>query len=344
MVQLKFDQKVCASCRSADCLLKCQYMRFSGHKEAHGEMMKVMKGKDSRVLTECVTCYACEEYCTRGNHPFYLISEKREEKGMFTAPRPITTQWKNMTSMQGKYLVGNVKDTALSCCYLPELGQLGTGEIFKDVASAQVFGAEFMCPAVHSHFARMSVIKERLPMVIENYRKLGVKEVICMHDECYGTLTSIASAYGIEVPFTPIYYLDFVLQRMKELKDRIKPLGITVAYQRSCSNRLIPDKLPVVKKIFQLIGVKVPKRKYQGENALCCAEIFRSVSGYRLADDVQKRNIDDMLAAGAEYCVFNCPACQTSLSEKVTRRGLKPVHIIDLCKMAIGEKEREAVS
>jgi len=100
----------------------------------------------------------------------------------------------------------------------------------------------------------------------------------------------------------------------------------------------------VVKKIFQLIGVKVPKRKYQGENALCCAEIFRSVSGYRLADDVQKRNIDDMLAAGAEYCVFNCPACQTSLSEKVTRRGLKPVHIIDLCKMAIGEKEREAVS
>ena len=163
--------------------------------------MKVMKGKDSRVLTECVTCYACEEYCTRGNHPFYLISEKREEKGMFTAPRPITTQWKNMTSMQGKYLVGNLKDTALSCCYLPELGQLGTGEIFKDVASAQVFGAEFMCPAVHSHFARMSVIKERLPMVIENYRKLGVKEVICMHDECYGTLTSIASAYGIEVLF-----------------------------------------------------------------------------------------------------------------------------------------------
>ena len=60
----------------------------------------------------------------------------------------------------------------------------------------------------------------------------------------------------------------------------------------------------------------------------------------KLADDVQKRNIDDMLDAGAEYCVFNCPACQSSLSEKVAKRGLKPVHIIDLCKMAIGEKER----
>ena len=80
MYQLKFNEKVCATCPSADCLLKCQYMTFTGHKEAHGEMMKVVKGKDSRVLHECVTCYACEEYCTRGNHPFYLISEKREKK------------------------------------------------------------------------------------------------------------------------------------------------------------------------------------------------------------------------------------------------------------------------
>ncbi len=117
MYALKFKEKVCATCPSADCLLKCQYMSFSGHKEAHAEMMKVVRGKDSRVLHECATCYACEEYCKRGNHPFYLISERREEKGMFTAPRPITNQWINMTRMQGKYMVGEVKDKALSCCY-----------------------------------------------------------------------------------------------------------------------------------------------------------------------------------------------------------------------------------
>jgi hypothetical protein len=27
-----------------------------------------------------------------------------------------------------------------------------------------------------------------------------------------------------------------------------------------------------------------------------------------------------------------------ALSEKVSKRGIKPIHIIDLCKMAIGEK------
>ncbi len=80
----------------------------------------------------------------------------------------------------------------------------------------------------------------------------------------------------------------FLLERMKELKDRIKPLNIKAAYQRPCSNSLIPDKLPLVKKILNLIGVKLPKRIYQDENCLCCGEILRSVSGYKLADDVQK--------------------------------------------------------
>lgn len=65
MVSLKFDENVCAPCPSPDCLLKCQYMKFDGN-EAQEEMMKVVKGKDSRVLHDCVTCYACEEYCRRG--------------------------------------------------------------------------------------------------------------------------------------------------------------------------------------------------------------------------------------------------------------------------------------
>lgn len=341
MYALNFKEKVCASCPSADCLLKCQYMSFTGHDEAQAEMLKVVRGEDSRIFQDCVTCYACEEYCQRGNHPFYLISERREEKGLLTAPRPITNQWINMTQMQGKPMVGAVKDKALSCCFIPSLGELGIGEIFKDISAAMVFGAEFMCPAVHTHFARMSVIKERLPLVIDNFVKLGAKEVICLHDECYGTYTSIAPAYGIEVPFKPVYYMDFLLERLEDLKDRIRPLNIKAAYQRPCSNRLIPKKHQLVKKILDIIGVELPDRKYQGENALCCAEIFRAVSGYRLANDVQQRNIEDMLDVGAEYCVFNCPACQTSLSEKVSKKGLKPIHIIDLCKMAIGEKGKE---
>jgi hypothetical protein len=52
MYALKWKEKVCATCPSADCLLKCQYMSFGDHEEAHGEMMKVCRGEDSRVLQE----------------------------------------------------------------------------------------------------------------------------------------------------------------------------------------------------------------------------------------------------------------------------------------------------
>ncbi len=344
MTELQFNENVCAACPTTDCMMKCQYITFGGRDEAHAEMMKVIRGEDSRILHECVTCYACEEYCRRGNHPYLLIQERREEKGILSAPRAITGQWINMTRMQGKFLVGQIKDRALSCCYLPELLGLANGEIFKDVQQAVVFGAEFMCPAVHSHFAKMSVVRERLPIVIDNFRRLSVKEVIFLHDECFGTFTVIAPAYGLDVPFTPIYYMDFLLQRLTELKNRIKPLNIRVAYQRPCSNRLIPDKLPLVKKILDMIGAELVDRTYQGENALCCGEVFKATSGYQLFRDVRNRNINDMLAARAGYCVFNCPACQVSLSEQVAKMGLKPIHLIDLCKIAIGEKQMEVAA
>jgi hypothetical protein len=55
MVSLKFNENVFSTCPSPDCLLKCQYMEFDKN-EAHEEMMKIVKGQDSRVLHDCVTC------------------------------------------------------------------------------------------------------------------------------------------------------------------------------------------------------------------------------------------------------------------------------------------------
>jgi hypothetical protein len=46
-----------------------------------------------------------------------------------------------------------------------------------------------------------------------------------------------------------------------------------------------------------------------------------------------------MMKFGAEYCVFNCPACWDSLAHKVVKQDIKPIHMIDLCKLAIGEEQ-----
>lgn len=337
MVELKFDKTKCTNCKAVSCLVKCQYINLD-KKRAKEEWQKVIDGDDSVILDACTTCYACEEYCPVGNHPFYLIVERQEQKGMLTAPRPITQQWINMAQPTGRFKVGKIKEQAISYCYIPALRGLVRGKFFENIAPSFILGPEFFCNAVYLHFAKMSLIKERLPKVIENIQKQGIKELICIHDECYGVFTSLAPAYGIKVPFKPIHYMEYLYGKLNEHKDDIKPLNVKVAYQRNCSARLSPGVQHFADDIFELIGVDRVKREYDRENALCCGEIMRMTKGYKLANDVQRRNLDDMVSAGVEYCVFNCPACMDALVEKVAKRGIKPIHIIDLCKMASGEK------
>jgi Fe-S oxidoreductase len=338
MPELKFDKTKCANCKEVKCLVNCQYMDLDKD-NAKMEWQKVINGQDSFVLEACTTCYACEEYCPFGNYPFYLIVERQEEKGILPAPRPIITMWINQCQPVGRFIVGKVEQEALSYCFLPQFNTLVKGKLFEDIALSVIFGQEFFCNAVYLHFAKASVIKDRLPKVLENIKNQGIKELVCLHDECYGTFTSLAPAYSIEVPFRPIHYYEFLYNRLKELKDEIQPLNANAAYQRNCSARLCPETDHFVDDIFGLIGVKRVEREYDKQNGLCCGEIFRMAKGPALADDVQKRNIDDMVKFGAEYCVFNCPACWDSLAGKVAKRDIKPIHMLDLCKLAIGEDQ-----
>jgi Fe-S oxidoreductase len=263
-----------------------------------------------------------------------LIVEQQEAKGILPAPRPTVTMWINQCQPVGRFMVGKVEEKALSYCFLPHFNTLVKGKLFDGIAWSVIFGQEFFCNAVYLHYAKASVIKDRLPKIVENIKNQGIKELVCLHDECYGTFTSLAPAYGIDIPFKPIHYYEYLYGR---LKDQIKPLNIKAAYQRNCSARLCPDTDHYVDDIFGLLGVERVTREYDRENALCCAEIFRMAQGPTLADDVQKRNIDDMAMFGAEYCVFNCPACWDSLAHRVVKQGIKPIHMIDLCKFAIGE-------
>jgi len=339
LAELRFDRTKCAKCKTISCLVKCQYMDFKDKDKAKKEWQKVINGEDSSVLTSCTTCYACEEYCPFGNHPFYWIVEQQEAKGILPAPRPTVTMWINQCQPVGRFMVGKVEERALSYCFLPQFNTLVKGKLFDGIASSVIFGQEFFCNAVYLHYAKASVIKDRLPKIIQNIKNQAIEELICLHDECYGTFTSLAPACGIDVPFRPIHYYEYLYERLKELKDLIRPLNIKAAYQRNCSARLSPQTDHYVDDIFGLLGVERVSRQYDGENALCCAEILRMGSGPALADDVQKRNIDDMVKFGAEYCVFNCPACWDSLAHKVVKRGMKPIHVIDLCKLAIGEEQ-----
>jgi Fe-S oxidoreductase len=141
----------------------------------------------------------------------------------------------------------------------------------------------------------------------------------------------------MDVPFEPVHYMEHVFNRLKELDGEITPLKCSAVYQRPCSSRLSPEMHHFVKDICDLIGVKLLQRKYQDENSLCCGEPLRVADFYETANDVQQKNLSDMVAAQPDYCIFNCFACQEALGEKVSKRGITPIHIINLVRMALNE-------
>jgi len=337
--ELKYDPEICEKCDTIDCLMRCQYIDID-LEEAKEERQRILRGEGGRVLRECATCYACEEYCPYGNHPFYQIVDLQEKLETWPVPVPLTKQQIGMMAPRGQIVPQKVHAPVINMCFFPMLLGCIRGKLFEGAST--IAGSDIFCNVMWLHFAKSSVIRQRLPQMIDNIqnyylKESGVDELICFHDECYGAFTHLAPALGIEVPFKPIYLFEYLTKKLTELKSEIKPLNEKVVYQRPCSNRLIPETQHWVDDIFKLIGADRVKREYDRENALCCGMLIRAMQRDDLADDVQKRNLDDMQATGAKYCVFNCPACLFSMREMVAERGITPILMSELCQIALGE-------
>ncbi|MCJ8501838.1 (Fe-S)-binding protein [Desulfatitalea alkaliphila] len=344
MFNLRFDENKCLACETHDCLTRCQYMAMD-IPTAKAEMEKLIQGRESRVLHDCVTCYACEEYCPLGNHPFYLIVTRQEELDILPLPSPLIKRGVQMAiPFRGEPEIEPIAGRALNMGVFSMLVPHVQGRLFEDVTlmstdSRKMF--HYFCQLMYLHFGRTSVINERLEESIATIAAHGAREVIHFHDECYGTYASYAPAFGIDVPFKSVHLFEYLYERLGAMQDDIKPLNYKVAYQRPCSSRLSPDKHPFVDKLFDLIGVEHVQREFVDENALCCGSTImgqRREGSRRFCLELQQKNIDDMKKAGAQLCVFNCPACMQTLGKPVADAGIMPIFMSDLCRLAIGEK------
>lgn len=343
-MELRFDEIKCLQCKTHDCLTKCQYLDIDVS-EAAGEIRKIIRGEDSRVLHECRTCYACEEYCRMGNHPFYLIVQRQEELEISPLPVPIVKQGVQMgIPFRGEPEIAKINGPVLNMGVFSPLAHLAQGKLFEGLTLISTDKRKmhhYFCNLMYLHFGKISVINDRLPGIIDTIAAHNPTEVVHFHDECYGTYTSYAPAFGIPVPFKSIHLFEYLYNRLKDLRDKIRPLGYKVAYQRPCSSRLSADKHHFVDKIFDLTGVEHVDREYVNENALCCGSTILSqkqTGSRRYCLDIQTKNIEDMKKAGAQLCIFNCPACMRTIGRQVAEQGIMPIWMSDLCRMAIGEK------
>ena len=334
-----FDKSNCEKCENIDCLTRCQWIDFESVEEARAEQMKMINGENSRVLSECVTCYACDEYCPYNSHPFDLNVELQEKYNSHNiAPQLIETsinRYKPHDELRIKH-IDSGKPVLNKCAFVKTNAKNMEGQLFENLQ--YVAGLDYFCNLLYHHIERDSIIRERLPLIIENIQKQNIQEMICFHDECYGLYASYCLRNNIDVPFKPVHLFEYLYNYLKEHESEITQLNMKIAYQRNCSNRFIPETDKWVDKICELIGVERVTREYDRENALCCAAPFGMLGKANLVRPTQNKNVKDMLDYGAEACVYNCPMCMDTLGSKTERKGLKNYLLSDLCRLALGEK------
>ncbi|MFX1277101.1 MAG: heterodisulfide reductase-related iron-sulfur binding cluster [Promethearchaeota archaeon] len=342
-VKMIFNKSNCVNCENIDCLTRCQYIEFENTEAARVEINKLInEDQDSRVLTECLGCFSCDEYCPYGAHPFDLINELQERyKTLDCNPAVI----QNSIKMYEPHDEIRIKDIDPSkpvlnkCLFFKSNSKEMMGPMFDNLQ--YLSGRDFFCNLMYQHLALPSIIKERVPIIIDNFKKTGVKkdtEVICWHDECYGLYTSYCQRNNIEQPFKPVHIFEYVYNYLKDHESEISKLNIKAAYQRNCSNRYVPETDEWVDKICELIGVERVQREYDRENALCCAASFPLKGKNKLVRPTQNKNVKDMVEHGAEICIFNCPMCKDTLERKIGAKGMKSYFLSDLARMALGEQ------
>jgi Fe-S oxidoreductase len=328
-----FDQERCNLC--GDCLVECRWIEVD-RDQAVDWMKAMIKGEQTPVVDQCITCYACNEICPEKANPFDLFARLQEESGRLLPLEQVAAQEKQFTFTGELKGVPQGQDRIMSVCVFGKTdGHLIQGELYD---LPQVGGRPYFCWVLFSHIGAESVQHRHAREFVDRLALSGAKEVVCFHDDCYAMLAKLAPDYGITVPFRPVHLSEYLVERLTAGRDRLKPLNLKVAYQRPCASRFTPEKEHYIDELFKLTGVTRVTRTYDREEAMCCAGVkFMLGKGDPKPD--QQENIRDAREAGAQALVCLCPMCMHSLAGTAAEEKMPLVFLGDLARMALGELE-----
>ncbi len=334
-----WDASKCDFC--GDCLEECRYVDYDLDRAVQ-EMKLLAEGKAADILDSCITCVACSSYCPTGADPANLIFKMQEKTGT----SPVVTSFASMREAMAKGIEGKGRPVeimpgepdkpALSFDSF-EFSQFPEGtlesRLFKGMTVIR--GEELMSLAGCVHMGGESFVERYAERVIGKLSELG-KDIIYFHNEGYVLADRYAAELGIPVPYAYRHLFEYLVDYLEENQDDITPLNKKIAFQANCATRWLPEQDPWTDRIFELVGVGRPSRRYEGRDALCCAGPL-SFSNKDLARDIQQQNVQDALDCGAEAMVTICPICDAVMRRPTDRMGLPKIFITDLCRMALGE-------
>jgi len=326
-----WDASKCDLC--GDCLVQCLYVNYDKDK-AVAEIKALMEGKQAEIISKCITCCACREYCPTGADPFNLIIRAVEKAGIF--PGSEKELIARSFDVASEVIPGDPDKPALSLCtmehFIPE-GALD-GQLFQGMSVVK--GGDYYCLIGWEHSGKESLIEKYAQRFIDNLASLG-KDILFLHDDCYAMVHAKIKDYGIDIPFNYTHIFEYLRNYLRDHQSSITQLGKKVAYQQPCASRYTPEKNAFLDEIFKLIGVERPPRKYERETALCCTAPIISTNR-DMAIELQERNVRDAIDYGTDALITLCPICDRVMSRPTGQLGLIKIYITDLCRIALGEK------
>jgi ferredoxin len=327
-----WHQEKCDLC--GDCLVRCQYVDYDKEKAVQ-QLKELMEGKPADILKQCVTCCACNEYCPTGANPFDLINRLQEVHQSLPIPEKMRKFIDAGATVPSALIQGDKTKPALSLCAMewalpPDA--VG-GQMFDGMTIAK--GGEYFCYLGYVHIGMDSPLKEHAQSFIDKLAAVGSREIVFIHDDCYSMISKMPE-YDVHVPFKALHIVEYLRNYLMEHQDRITPLHRKIAYQRPCASRYTSEMDPILDETFELLGVERVAREYDRESALCCGSLFSRIDPDRIKP-LMAKNVEDASEAGGEAMVFLCPLCMGSLAKRAGEKGLKPVFITQLARMALGE-------
>jgi len=329
-----FRAALCDEC--GDCFAQCPYGGYT-RKQAISLIRSLKSGRPADVISQCITCMACNEFCPQGANPYDLVCEIQEKYAVRLIPEHMADAIDATAGTTPNEIIpGEVGRPALSLCIMGSAGpaDLTASKMFRGLTVVK--GSDYYSSIVCLHAGFESRVRARAQRFIDNLLRLGCQEIIFMHNDCYVLAARKAPEYGIPVPFTPVHIVQYLAGWLRQNPDSITPLQKRIAFQRPCISRYIPAEDGWLDELFSLIAVQRVARRYDRRNALCCAAGLARLQPQRARPIIDK-NIADAMACGADAMVFLCPTCCMLMSGACEESGLPPIFITDLCRMALGE-------
>ncbi len=325
-----FREDQCNEC--GDCLEFCPYNCYDKDR-ARKEIAELKAGGAPPILGTCITCGACNQVCSTQANPFDLINQRQEQTGTLGVPADAFERFSRLHELPSQIEMGEPGKPVINLCIVGAMvREQIRGPLFNGLTIVE--GADYFCGVGYIHLGKPSLTERQARHFIEKLSNLKADEVICFHDDCYAMLTSLATQYDLNVPFRPVHLFEYLYRMLSSQPDKIKRVGLRVAYQAPCASRYTPEKDHYLDKIFQLVGVKRVEREYEGLNGLCCGAPLMATDKEK-AFEVKMRNINDARRNRAEAMIFLCPMCFLNLRKLCQENGMKPIFITELCDQSM---------